>query len=317
MKLDTTSGDLTLVQSIDGGPNPSFLVVSPDHRFLYSADEGSSEIAAFAIDPKTAMLTPLNRASAVGQGPAHVAIDATGKLVFGVNYGSGDVTMLPVNADGSLGMSLTNFATGANAHQLVIDSMNHFAFVPNKGSDSVSLLVLDANAKTLTKKGDAATFKQGSGPRHIALDPKGPFAFVMHELSSEIAALKLDPATGAMTLLATMSSLPMGFSGNNTGAEIAFGHDAKFLYASNRGHDSIAIVSVDHATGAMTLVGHQPTGGSTPRHFSIEPAGNVMLVGNQGSNSITTFRIEADGKLTPLATTTLPSGPEFVGVSYF
>ena len=317
--LDRPSGALTPVQEVDAGSNPSFLAFAPDKKTLYSVDENEDALRSFAV-AATGELTPLNSAPSGGFGPTHVAVDATSKFVFGVNYGSGNVRLIGTTLDGSFGAGVNDIDTGANAHQLVLDASNHFAFVPNAGADTVSQLVFDAATFSLTKNTPPSVpFPPGSGPRHMVLHPTAPFAYVIHETDDKITALPFDPQKGTLgTPLQTLSTLPDDANGDtNTCAEIALGPSAKYLYGSNRGHDSIAIFSVNAQSGMLTLVGHQPTGGSKPRHFSIEESGEILLVGNQASNTVKTFRIdEAAGTLTELSTLPLPAGPSFVGVLY-
>lgn len=318
--LDKQAGSLAPVQEVDGGANPSFIAFAPDKKTLYAVNEGSDELASFAIDPATGQLAFLNRVSSNGGGPAHVAVDATGKYVFGVNYGGGNLTMIATKADGSLGAAVTTLATGQNAHQLALDASNHFAFVPNKGSDTVSQLVFDAAQGSLGFNAvPSAPLPGGAGPRHMAFHPDAPYAYVIHENDDKVTAFPYDAAKGTLgASLQTISTLPDGTSGaNNTCAEITFGKSGKHLYGSNRGHDSIVIFAVDAAAGTLTLTGHQPSGGSTPRHFSIEASGEILLVGNQKSSNVATFRTDPQtGTLTPLATTPLPAGPGFVAVLY-
>jgi len=319
MSLDKQAGTLSLVQEIDGGANPSFLAVSPDKRALYAVNEGSDELAAFSIDGATGKLTFKNRVSSNGAGPAHVALDAAGSYVFGVNYGGGNATMIKRNADDSLGAAMLTLSTGKNAHEIVFDPSNKYAFVPNLGSDNVSQLVFDAKAGTLVFNATpSAALPAGAGPRHMAFHPSSPYAYVIHEFDDKVTAFSFDPLTGRLAPIQTISTLPNGADGSkNTCAEIAFGASGRFLYGSNRGHDSIVILDVDPKSGMMSLVGHQATGGSTPRHFSIEPSGEVLLVGNQISSNVVTFRVDTNtGKLTQLATTPLLAGPAFVGVIY-
>jgi 6-phosphogluconolactonase len=319
MSLDKQAGTLSLIQEIDGGANPSFLAVSPDRRALYAVNEGSNELAAFSIDGATGKLTFKNRVSSNGAGPAHIALDATGSYVFGVNYGGGSATMLKRNADDSLGASLLTLATGKNAHEIVFDPSNKYAFVPNLGSDNVSQLVFDANAGTLAFNATpSVALPAGAGPRHMAFHPSSPYAYVIHELDDKVTAFSFDPATGRLAPMQTISTLPGGVDGTkNTCAEIAFGASGRFLYGSNRGDDSIVIYDVDPQSGMMSLVGHQATGGRAPRHFSIEPSGEVLLVGNQQSSNVVTFRLDqSTGKLTKLVTTPLPAGPAFAFVIY-
>jgi 6-phosphogluconolactonase len=320
LSLDKASGALSPVQEVDAGTNPSFLAFAPDGKYLYSVDEGQDALGSFAIDGATGQLTPLNSAPCGGNGPAHVAVDATGNHVFGVNYGSGDVRRINVTVDGSFGAGVTDLSTGANAHQIVLDASNQFAFVPNKGTDTVSQLVFDAATGQLDfNQPPSVSLPAGSGPRHLAFHPSAPFAYVIHEIDDKVTAFPFDARKGTLGApIQTISTLPAGVDGgSNTCAEIAFGVSGKHLYGSNRGHDSIVIYDVNTNSGMMTLVGHQPTGGAVPRHFSVEPSGEILLVGNQGSDDVRTFRIDPQaGTLTELSTLPLPAGPSFVGVLY-
>lgn len=316
-RVDPATGALTPASEIDAGSGPSFLAFSPDHHSLYAVNEGSDELAAFAIDASTGALTFLNRVSSNGAGPAHVAVDATGGVVFGVNYGGGNLTMLGVSPSGALGAPIVTMSTGKNAHELALDPSNHFAFVPNLGVDDVSQLLFDAPGKTLVANATpTVATAAGAGPRHMAFHPSAAFAYVIGETNDTMTAMAFDAALGRLSPIQTLSTLPMGVNGDtNTCAEVAFGKSGRFLYGSNRGHDSIVIFDVNETTGLMTLVGHQLTGGSAPRHFSIDPSGSFLYVGNQQSKEIVSFRIDpTTGKLTELFTTPLAGGPGFVGV---
>lgn len=314
MKLDQATGALSLDLTTVDTDNPSFMAISPDGKYLYAADEGQNEVAAFAIGA-LGELTPLNHASSMGNGPAHVAVDGTGKVVVAVNYGSGDLTAIPVHADGSLGTPSAAISTGQNAHQIVFDATNAFAFVPNKGSDNVTQFLFDGS--TLTKNAPAnVSLTAGSGPRHMAFWPGHPYAYVVRENDDAISVFAY--ANGKLgALVQEITTLPVGVGGGgNTCAEIAVGK-SDFLYASNRGNDTIAVFSMNPADGKLSLVMHQATGGQTPRHFSIDATGTLMLVGNQGSGTVAAFGIDlVTGKLTPKAVTTTLGPVEFVGIHY-
>lgn len=315
--VDLASGALAPIQTVDAGQNPSFLAFAPDHRGLYAVDENASQLLAFALDPNDGTLSFLNQVSSNGSGPAHVAVDPSGGFVFGVNYGSGDVTMVRRNADQSLGATVATLSTGANAHQIVFDPSSHFAFVPDKGSDDIAQLVFDAKAPSIGFNSTPSTpMPGGSGPRHIVFHRTAPFAYVIRENDDKVTALAFDTKAGTLMPIQTLSTLPNGVDGAaNTCAEIAFGASGKFLYGSNRGDDSIAIFSVDAGTGMMTAVGHAKSGGATPRHFSIDATSGLMLVANQGSGSVVTFRIDAaQGTLTALMTTAVSGHPAFAGI---
>lgn len=315
--MDPATGTLVWQSEIDGGPSPSFLAFSPDGNHLYAANEGSDQVSAFTIDRTTGALGFQNRVSSNGGGPAHVAVDATGQWVFAANYGGGTVTMIEVAGDGSLGSARATLGTGPNAHQLVVDPSNRFVFVPNLGADDVSQLVFDAGAGTLVENAvPRVDVASGAGPRHLVFHPTAPFAYLIDETDDTMVSLAFDGSTGRLSPIQTLSTLPVGVSGADSYcAEVAFGASGRFLYGSNRGHDTIVIFEVDPVTGSMTWTGEQDTGGDWPRHFSIDPTGQILLVGNQHSDTIVSFRIdEGTGQLTQLATLSVP-GPAFVGVT--
>lgn len=318
--LDRGTGALALIQEVEGGPGPSFLAFSPDRRAVVGVNEGSDQLAAFSIDPRSGRLTPLNRVPSNGAWPVHVAVDATGRYVLGASYFGGAVTMISLLPDHSLGEEVATLSTGAHAHQAAIDPANRFVFVPNQGAGTISQLVLDAAHGTLVFNDvPSVSLPAGSGPRHMVFHPSAPFAYVIREDDDRVTAFPYDPRTGALGApLQSISTLPDGVSGErNTGAEIAFGACGRYLHASNRGHDSIVTYSVDPCTGTMTLLGHTPSGGKKPRHFSVEPLGEVLLVANQGSGDVVTFRVSPlTGALSLLSTTALPAGPAFVEVVY-
>ncbi len=317
--FDAVSGALNAVDETDAGTTPSFLAFSPDLRFVYAVDEGTNQLQSFSIDPATGKLTFLNAVSSNGVDPAHVAVDPTGKFVFGVNYGDGKVTTIQRQNDGSLGSTVATRDTGANAHEIVFDRSHRHAFVPDKGSDYVSQFSFDAATGALAPNAAPhVDFPAGSGPRHLAFHPSLPFAYVIDELDDTMVALAYDAPTGTLSRIQSLSTIPSGFDGSmNTGAEVAIDKSGRYLYGSNRGHDSIVSYSIDQTTGKMTLLGFEPSGGATPRHFSIEPTGAVLLVANQDSNNLVTFSIDAgSGALSQLLVTNLPAGPEYVGVVY-
>lgn len=318
--VDLDTGALSLIEEVDAGPGPSFLAFTPDRRALYAVNEGSDQLASFTIDPGSGKLTFKSRVPSNGGFPAHVAVDATGRYLLGANYLGGNITMIALLPDRSLGGEVTTLSTGAHAHQAVIDAANRFVFVPNQGADTVSQLVLDAERGTLVfNVVPAISLPAGSGPRHMVFHPSAPFAYVIHEDDDRVTAFPYDLHKGTLgPSLQSISTLPEGVSGaDNTGAEIAFGASGRCLYASNRGHDSIAVFSVDPRAGTITPVGHAPTGGRKPRHFSLEPSGELLLVANQASCEVATFRVnQVTGALTPLSTTPLPAGPTFVEMLY-
>ena len=299
--------------------NPSFLAVHPNQRFLYAVNEVSryegrdaGSVSAFAIDRATGGLTLLNRVSSRGGSPCHLALDATGRWLFVANYGGGSVAAFPVRDDGTLGDasafvqhagSSVNAARqkGPHAHAAVVSPDNHFVLTADLGLDRILTYPLDAAAGGLvTASPRSASIAPGSGPRHLAFRPDGRFVYVLNEMSSSVGAFRYDTARGTLSELQTLSTLPEGFSGETSGAEIAVHPASRFVYASNRGHDSIAIFRSDPEKGTLTAAGHVSTQGKTPRNFAIDPGGRFLVAANQNSGSLVIFRIDQQtGGLTP------------------
>jgi 6-phosphogluconolactonase len=299
--------------------NPSFLAIHPTHKFLYAVNEVSSfggkrtgAISAFAIDPKTGDLKFLNDTSSVGDGPCHVVVDKTGKYALAANYGGGSACVVPIGEDGKVGKA-TGFKqhkgssvnksrqAGPHAHSINLDPANRFAFVADLGLDKVLIYKFDAGKGTLTDNDPAfVSVKPGAGPRHFAFHPTGRHAYVINELHSTVTAMSYDAKRGALEVLQTISTLPKDFKGGNSTAEVQVHPNGKFLYGSNRGHNSIAVFTIDNKTGKLTLAGNQAKGIKTPRNFGIDPTGKYLLVANQDSASILVFRIDPDtGLLEP------------------
>lgn len=323
LNLDMASGKLSLVSSGPQVESPSFLALHPNHRFLYAVNEvGNFEgaktgaVSAFAIDPKTGGLTLLDQQSSEGDGPCHLSIDKHGKSVLVANYGGGSVSALPIQPDGRLGKATAriqhegssvdkNRQEGPHAHSIVLDASNHFAFVPDLGLDKIVLYRFDANDGSLVHNSvPAATVAPGSGPRHLAFHPNGHFAYVINEMASTVIAFHYDSKAGTLHEIQTISTLPADFQGHSSTAEVLVSPNGKFLYGSNRGHDSIALFSIDPQSGKLTAMGHQSTQGKTPRNFGIDPTGTFLLAANQDSDSIVVFRIDPQtGQLTPTGNT--------------
>ena len=294
--------------------NPSFLAVDPQATRLYAVAEVSSgRVGAYSIST-SGTLTFLNDVSSEGRDPAHVSVDATGKHVFVANYGDGQIAVLPVIANG-LGAATDKRFAGNNAHMIVADSSNKFVFVPCLGDDLIAQYKFEAATGKLTPNTPpSVATANNAGPRHIAFNPTAPFAYVINEKDSTMNAYAFDTTAGTLTEIDSKSTLPTGFSGNNSTAEVWVHPSGKFVYGSNRGDDSIVVFSLD-AAGKMTLVAHTGTGGSTPRSFTIDPAGNFLFVANQGTSDVSTFAIDqALGTLTPKGTPLTFTSPSFVGV---
>src|SRR5260370_5349924 len=298
--------------------NPSFLVLHPNRRFLYAVNEISNyegksagSVSSFSIDVNTGMLTALNKTTTRGTIPAHLVVDQTGKSLVVANYGSGSVAAFPLNEDGSVGAASafaqhTGSSTGPrqrgpHAHAVVLSPDNRFVFVPDLGLDQVLSYRLDHANATLTPADPPFTkVSQGSGPRHFAFHTNGRSAYTLSEMGSLVTVFGYERAGGTLKELQTISTLPKDFGGTNNAAELEVHPNGRFLYAPNRGHDSIAVFAIHLRANTLTLVEHVPTQGKMPRHLAIDPTGAYLLAGNQDTNNIVVFRIDQEtGRLTP------------------
>jgi 6-phosphogluconolactonase len=313
--LDLDTGKLR-VEGVTPAVEPSFLAVDASWH-LYAANEGdvfvgkkSGAVTAFSINGKSDELRRINQRTSEGSGPCYVSLDANGRFLLVANYGSGSVAVLPIQKDGRLdqpsavvehkGLSVNpQRQEGPHAHSIGLDPQSRFVLEADLGLDKVFVYRFDPDRGTL-KELTPANLDPGSGPRHFVFSRDGRFVYVINELASTITTFAFNRETGELKSLATVSTLPKGFSGSNTTAEIDVHPSGRFLYGSNRGHDSIVIFSIDPETGLLTYVGHQPSGGKTPRSFGIDPTGKYLLVANQDSNNVVVMRIDSKtGKLTP------------------
>jgi 6-phosphogluconolactonase len=304
--FDAATGKLTEPALAAETSNPSFLAVAANQRFVYAANENpQGTVSAFSIEPATRRLTMLNSVSTRGSGPCHVALDQTGKFLFAANYNSGSVAVFPVREDGSLGDASAfvqhsgssadkQRQEGPHAHSVNVAPDNRFVLVADLGLDQVLAYSRQLMIGAITK------LAPGSGPRHLVFRADGKFVYVLSEITATVTAYRYDAKDGTLAELQTISTLPAGYTGAKSGAEIAIHPSGKFLYASNRGHDSIAVFRVDPAKGTLTAAGHVPTQGRTPRNFAINPSGAFLLAANQDSGSIVEFRIDRNtGALAP------------------
>jgi 6-phosphogluconolactonase len=299
--------------------NPSFLAASADGRFLYAINEVDAVdgkpgggVTAYAIDKAAATLKPLNSQSTVGGGPAHVS--TAGTMVFVANYGGGSVAAYPVEADGSLKPASTfvqhkgssvdpSRQKGPHAHAATPDPSGRFLYVPDLGLDQIVTYRIDATARTIAPATPpfSAVTPAGSGPRHIAISRDGKHAYVINEMVCTMSVFDREASSGALTLTQTISTLPEGQAvekGFST-AEVLLHPSGKYLYGSNRGHDTLGVYAVDAGSGKLKLLQHIPTGGKGPRGVNIDPSGAFVVAGNQNSDLVTTFRIDpAKGTLT-------------------
>jgi 6-phosphogluconolactonase len=314
-----SSGQLTSLGVAAETPNPSYLAADPRHRFLYAVNElqdyqgeKSGAVTAFSIDHKTGKLTKLNEVASRGEDPCYISLDNNGNYVLIANYTSGNIATFPVQNDGSLGevsAFVQHHGSGPNkqrqegphAHYIRTTADNRFAVVADLGLDKLLVYRFDAGKGTLTpNEPPAAELAPGEGPRHIAFAPNNKFAYSVNELRSSVTAFTFDSSAGVLKAFQTVSTLPKDYRGENDGAEIHLDRTGKFLYASNRGHDSIAQFSIDQSTGRVTLVHNFPIQGKTPRDFELDPAGTHLLVAGQDTNKIVVFPINpASGQLSP------------------
>jgi 6-phosphogluconolactonase len=316
-RLDLASGAMHQLGAVAGLTNPSYLAIDPQRRYLYAVQEmethggqPSGAVSSFAIDPQTSALRPINTQSTHGIHPCYVSTDRSGRWLMAANYTSGSICVLPIAADGALGPATARIQhhgssvnpqrqEGPHAHSIIVDPGNRFVLAADLGLDQIVLYNLDGERGTLTEHG-RANLRPGAGPRHLAFDPSGKYLYCMNELDSTITAFAYDAELGALRDLQSVSTLPDGFSGNNSGADIHIHPTGKYLYSSNRGHDSIAIFSVDAAIGLLQPVGQVATGGRTPRNFAIDPNGRLLFAANQATDTVVSFRIDqATGGLTP------------------
>ena len=318
-RFDTATGRLTDPELAVATASPSFLAIHPSQRFLYAAGETSilngkrvGAVSAFSVNAKTGRLTFLNRQSSGGEGPCHVAVDQSGKCLVVANYGDGTIAALPIQADGALaepgtviqhkGSSVNpTRQAGPHAHSMTIDPSNRIVLACDLGLDEVLAYRLDpAKATLVANDTPFVAIKPGLGPRHLAFHPSGRFVFLISEMGSTLTAFAYDAKRGALKELQTISTLPKEFSGNSAGAEVAVHPSGKFVYGSNRGHNSIAVFGFDPKRGQLTCLQYQSTEGKIPRHFALDPTGKWLLAENQESDSVVVFRVDAKtGRLSP------------------
>jgi 6-phosphogluconolactonase len=309
--LDEVKSTLTPLGLSGATINPTYILVHPSHKYLYAANGlGNGTVTAFAIDPtQPGHLHLINHQSSHGNGPCYLSTNRAGDYIFVANYNSGTVAVLPINTtDGSV-QQFTGFdqQTGssvdpmrqksAHAHCILLDKTEQYALSADLGSDQIYHYKFFSNNGSLSRTLITKAGKPGDGPRHITLPSNEKFVYVINELKSEITVFNYLPT---MTPIQSISTLPENFTAMNTAAEILlYPITEKYLYASNRGHDSIAVFSVDTNTGFLSLIQHISVQGHTPRNFNISPNGKFLIVANQDSNNLVLFTIdEKTGKLT-------------------
>lgn len=331
MKFDTASGTLSAPQVAGEVQNPSFLHIHPSGRSLYTAGEMSEfqgkkggAVSAFGIDSASGKLKLLNQQTAGGGGSCFVSVDPAGKVALVANYGGGSVSSMPIKEDGSLGEpasfhqhagSSVNAARqkAPHAHCIVVSPEGKYAYACDLGLDKVLIYKIDAAKGAMTPNDPAsAAVAPGSGPRHLAFHPTAPFAYVINEMLLTMTVFKYDPANGSLTEVQTLSTLPEGVAMDKkfSCAEVQVHPSGKFVYGSNRGHDSITCFTVDPATGKLSFASNSSSGGKTPRNFRIDPTGQYLFTANQGSDNIVVYKIDqASGALTPTGATATVGSP--------
>lgn len=310
-RLDPSSGDLTFVSKTAGVENPFFLAIDSGQQHLYAANvvetcEGQpgGGVSAFAIDPKTGGLTFLNQQPARGTVPCYLSIDRTGRYVLVANYGTGSVAVLPIRADGQVGPATDvvqhegssvnkERQEGPHVHGVVLDPASRYAFAADLGTDKVMIYAFDSTqGKLRPNEQPFAQVQAGAGPRHFAFHPNGQYGYLINELDNTFTVFAYDAARGTLKEVQTLSTLPGDFTGESYCADVQVHSSGRFLYGSNRGHDSIAIFAIDEATGRLTPAGHEPTQGHFPWNLAIDPTGTFLLVANQRGDSVVVFRID-------------------------
>jgi 6-phosphogluconolactonase len=313
-RMNADTGSWERAHLFAGIDNPSFLALDARQRFLYCVHGGNNfrAVSAFAINRQTGALTYLNTQDSGGPNPVALSVHPSDRWLVVANYANGTAAALPINADGSLaprGDLATQIGppgphpteqAASHPHHIPFDPAGRFLGVPDKGLDRVYLYRLDTERGRLVPPDPPfVATRPGAGPRHMAFHPRLPCAYVINELDSTLAVYAYDAARGVLTERQIVSTLPEGYTGTSTTAEVALAPSGRFLYGSNRGHDSIAIFAIDRDTGTVTPVGWEPVQGRTPRFFALDPSGRFLYSANQESDTITTFRVDEEtGALT-------------------
>jgi 6-phosphogluconolactonase len=318
LHFDSGTGRLTARAVAATTQDPSFLTVAPNEKHLYAVNElgefdgkKSGAVTAYSLDPKSGQLRQLNQVPSGGADPCYVSFDGTGKYLLVANYSGGSVSTFPVASDGHIETAsgfVQHSGSGPNkerqegphAHFIASSADNRFVFVVDLGLDEVVVYHFDsASGSLIPNHPPFAKLAPGAGPRHLAFHPNGKFAYVLSEVNSTVTAFAYDAQNGSFSTLQTLSTIPKDFKARNDTAEIVVHPSGKFLYASNRGHDSIVEFTIDPARGTLTLAGDFPTQGKEPRNFALDPTGKFLLAANQESNNIVVFRIDqSTGTLT-------------------
>jgi 6-phosphogluconolactonase len=327
-RLHPGTGGLTLLQVAEI-PNPSYLALDPTLRYLYSVNEMTAgAVSAFAINQSDGTLTFINMMATNGQDTTHLSVQPSGQFLFSASYTSGNFQVFPINGDGSIGNMTDNFQSvgngtgpnpdrqeGPHAHQILTDLDGNHVFGVDLGADTVNVWNLDsASGKLIPNTVPFAPIASGSGPRHMAFHPDRQHAYVLSELASSVTVFDYDPVRAAFIWKQTISTLPPDFTGTNTTAEIRIHPNGRFLYNTNRGHNSVTMLEIEPETGALEVIGWESTRGEWPRGMNLDPSGTFLYAANQNTDNIAVFRVDpANGKLkfSTLVNTPTPVDVEF------
>ena len=295
------------------GPNPSFIAFHPNRRFLYVVNEmGEGMVSAYSIGQERKELTFINRQRVDGADPCYLSVDSSGRWLLVACYSSGNLTALPINQDGSIGPladRVLHEGSGPNkerqdqahAHSIRFDPSQQYVLAADLGMDRVWVYCLDPNTGRLTPNTPPGLdCKPGAGPRHLEFHPNGRYLYISNELDSTVSVCSWDSSAGKIESLQALSTLPEGFQDENIVADIHITPSGKYLYVSNRGHNSLAAFEVNQENGCLRWLGSYPSGGDWPRNFAISPDGAYLLAANQNSGELTAFRIEENGALTQM-----------------
>jgi len=306
--MDPASGEFTFEWEAKGVLNPSFLDLHPHRNLLYAvnevgmfAGEEGGGVSAFSVDPVSGELKLLNSYSSRGKDPCYISIEQTGRFALVANYSSGRVAMLPIQTDGRLGPASDVVQQSGSsvdperqdnphAHCIRPDPTNRFAIVTDLGADKLLIYHMDLENGKLNKHAEVKV-KPGAGPRHLIFHSNGRYMYLLNELNSTVIVYRYDGDAGSLEEVQTISTLPGGYKGRNLCADLHI--CGNYLYASNRGHDSIVCFFIDENTGKLIYRNHTSTEGKEPRNFAIAPGGDFLLVANQNTHNIVTFRIDA------------------------
>ena len=327
-KMNPNDGGLTLLQVAEI-PNPSYLALDPGLRHLYCVNEMTDGgVSSFTINPRSGMLTFMNMMPTNGQDTTHLSVQPSDQYLFAASYTSGNFQVFRIATDGSIGAMTDNFQSvgngtgpnparqeGPHAHQILTDLDGNHVFGVDLGADKVNVWNLDpGTGKLIPNTVPFAPVASGSGSRHMAFHPDRQHAYVLSELASSVTVFDYDPARAAFTWQQTISTLPPDFTGTNTTAEIRIHPTGRFLYNTNRGHNSVTMFKIEPKTGELEVIGWESTRGQWPRGMNIDPSGTFLYAANQNTDNIAVFRVQpANGKLkfSTLVNTPTPVDVEF------